>query len=150
MLLLAMPLAVSCEDEEKGHADQEYPKFVEKGQIVMPTDCQVYKRGEVIPFTQLFTDNEELGNYNIEIHNNFDHHTHGTTHAECQMDAKKDPVKPWIYNQSFSIPAGQKQFLAKHDIKIPEDVDTGDYHFMIRLTDKVGFQSIRAVSIKIK
>ena len=65
------------------------------------------------------------------------------------MDEKKDPVKPWTYNKDFSIPSGQKSFTARHDIAIPADIDPGDYHFMVRLTDYAGWQELHAVAIKI-
>jgi hypothetical protein len=32
---------------------------------------------------------------------------------------------------------------------VPEDVDTGDYHFLIKVTDKEGWQAIRGLSIDI-
>jgi hypothetical protein len=34
-------------------------------------------------------------------------------------------------------------------IDIPEGVDSGDYHLMVRLTDRTGWQAIRGVSIKV-
>lgn len=83
---------------------------------------------------------QELGNFNIEIHINFDHHTHSTSATECTLGPKKSPINPWVFNQSQKIPAGKKSFETKLDITIPEEIDTGDYHFMIRLTDKAGWQ----------
>ena len=129
--------------------DQEKPKIVD-GELPNPIDCQNYKRGETIAFRYTFTDNVELGNFNIEIHNNFDHHTHSTSAGDCPLDDKKSPVKPWVYNQDHAIPSGLKSYGAKVDIAIPKDIDTGDYHFMIRVTDKAGWQELKAVSIKIK
>lgn len=122
---------------------------IEDGDVPNPIDCQQYHRGDVIPFRYTFTDNEELGNFNIEVHNNFDHHTHSTSAGDCPLDPIKKPVNPWVYNQDFAIPGGMKQYKAKVDIAIPSDIDTGDYHFMIRLTDKAGWQQLKAVSIKI-
>ncbi len=129
--------------------DQEKPKIVD-GELPNPIDCQNYKRGETIAFRYTFTDNVELGNFNIEIHNNFDHHTHSTSAGDCPLDEKKSPVNPWVYNQDQAIPAGLKNYEAKVDITIPKDIDPGDYHFMIRVTDKAGWQELKAVSIKIK
>nr|WP_229206214.1 DUF4625 domain-containing protein [Dyadobacter fermentans] len=39
--------------------------------------------------------------------------------------------------------------VANQQIDVPADIDPGDYHFMIRLTDKEGWQTIRGISIKI-
>ncbi len=142
----------SCSSDDDGNTvanDQEKPK-IEDGTVPNPIDCQQYKRGETIPFRYTFTDNVELGNFNIEIHNNFDHHTHSTSAGDCPLDDKKSPVNPWVYNQDQAIPAGLKSYEAKVDIPIPQDIDPGDYHFMIRLTDKAGWQELKAVSIKIK
>ena len=149
-MLAATTLLFSCSDDDNpGSGDKELPSIVD-GDMPNPIDCQVYTRGEKIPFSYTFTDNVELGNFNIEIHNNFDHHTHSTSAGDCPLDPKKEPVKPWVFNQDYAIPAGSKTYDAKLDIAIPADIDPGDYHFMIRLTDKAGWQQLKAVSVKIK
>jgi len=144
--LLCALCACSSSDEE----DTEYPVITDKGITANPIDCQVYERGDVIPFNYVFTDDTELGSYNIEIHNNFDHHTHSTSSTECTLDEKKTAVNGWVYNEDFSIPAGQIIYNSRIDIQIPTDIDAGDYHFMIRVTDKAGWQQLKAMSIKIK
>lgn len=147
MLLCALCACSSDDDEQQ--KDMLQPVISDTGIVADPIDCQVYHRGDVIPFHYLFTDDTELGAYNIEIHNNFDHHTHSTSSVECPVDVKKDPVKPWVFNQDYTIPAGQRSYDARHDIQIPADIDTGDYHFMVRLTDHAGWQQLHAVAIKI-
>ena len=141
---------ISCGDsDDDDNKDMQQPVISNKDIIENPIDCQVYHRGETILFHYIMTDNQELGAYNIEIHNNFDHHTHSTTSVDCEMDAKKTPQHPWVYNQNYAIPSGLRSYEAKFDIPIPADIDTGDYHFMIRLTDKAGWQQIHSVAIKI-
>jgi hypothetical protein len=115
-----------------------------------PLTCDVVYKGESFIFKAIFKDNQELGSYNIEIHNNFDHHSHSTDDIECNLDEKKKPVKPFVYNEDFKIPDGLVFYEAGNEIVVPEDIDSGDYHFMIRLTDKSGWQQLKAVSIKIK
>jgi hypothetical protein len=66
------------------------------------------------------------------------------------LDAKKAPVNAWVFNQDYAIPDGRKTFEANNEITVPADIDTGDYHFMVRLTDKSGWQQLAAVSVKIK
>ena len=151
-ILLSVLVFSACSSSDDDTKDMEYPKIVESEDPNQcnPIPCQVYNRGDVIPFRYVFTDNAELGRYNIEIHNNFDHHTHGTSSVDCPLDDKKTPVKPWVYNQDYTIPSGQTSFEAKTDITIPKDIDPGDYHFMIRVTDKAGWQQLAAISIKIK
>ena len=91
----------------------------------------------------------ELGSFNLEVHNNFDHHTHSTEAGECRQDPVKQPVNPWIFNQDYPIPAGETVYEANLRIPIPADVDPGEYHFMIRVTDASGWQQLRSVSIRI-
>lgn len=148
ILLLCAFYACSGSDDD-AQKDMERPVISDWNIVANPIDCQQYHRGDTIPVNYVLMDNCELGAYNIEIHNNFDHHTHSTTAAECPMDAQKAPQKPWIYNQDFDIDPGQRIWDARQDIAIPEDIDTGDYHFMIRLTDAAGWQQLHAVAIKI-
>ncbi len=149
LTLLCALCACGSSDDEETNKDMTYPEISQEGIVANPTDCQEYQRGGVIAFNYVFKDDTELGSYNIEIHNNFDHHTHSTSSVECPMDAKKTPTKPWIYNESSDIPSGLKIYTSRFDIPIPEDIDAGDYHFMIRLTDKAGWQQLHAVAIKI-
>ena len=142
---------VACSSNDDVVKDTELPTITDQGITANPVDCQVYNRGDVIPFRYRFTDNEELGNYNLEIHNNFYHHTHGAQGNSCDRDSvKRDDKKAFYYNQYFSIPRGSKAYDASQEIQIPATVEPGDYHFVIRLTDQAGHQQIRAMAIKIK
>ena len=145
ILLCALCACSSSDDDEK---DMTKPEILSLD-TACPLECDTYHRGGKIAFSYVFTDNVELGKYNIEVHNNFDHHTHSTSAVECKMDAVKEPQKPWVYNKDFDIPSGQQRYESKMEIPIPADIDVGDYHFMIRLTDKTGWQQIKSVAIKI-
>ena len=146
--------ACGGDDDDK---DMNKPVISDQGITANPIDCQVYQRGTVIPFHYIFTDDTELGAYNIEIHTNADHHSHSTSSVECEdedeheheHEHEHEAVKPWVFNQDFTIPAGQRTYTARIDIPIPTDIDAGDYHFMIRLTDRAGWQQLKAVAIKI-
>ncbi|WP_298649498.1 DUF4625 domain-containing protein [uncultured Proteiniphilum sp.] len=148
LCLAAVGLLLSC-GREDDH-DMEKPVIDMSGVSAFPLTCDIVYKGESFTFKAVFTDNGELGNYNIEIHNNFDHHSHSTDDVECEPDEKKTPVNPFVYNESFPIPQGVVSYEAEQSIYIPEDVDTGDYHFMIRLTDKAGWQQLKAVGIKVR
>jgi hypothetical protein len=128
----------------------EYPTIMMSDIDAFPTNCTTLYKGESFSFKATFSDNQELGSYNIEIHNNFDHHTHSTDGIECELEPEMKPINPFIYNQDFSIPDGTSIFEAENTISIPDDIDSGDYHFMIRLTDKAGWQQLKSVSLKIK
>lgn len=134
---------------DNDNVDSTLPTICEAGEQTCPTDCYECLRGESIDFCYTFTDDIELGNFNIEIHNNFDHHTHSTSSVECELDEKKSAVNAWVYNQDYSIPDGLTTYTPNISIVIPTNIDTGDYHFMIRLTDKAGWQQLRSVAIKV-
>ncbi|MCR4843885.1 MAG: DUF4625 domain-containing protein, partial [Bacteroidales bacterium] len=63
---------------------------------------------------------------------------------------KKEPVNAWKYNQDYPIPAGSTVYEAHLRIPIPEGIDTGEYHFMIRVTDASGWQQLKSVTIFIQ
>ncbi|MCR4603146.1 MAG: DUF4625 domain-containing protein [Prevotella sp.] len=149
-LLLLCALGACSSSDDNDTKDMTYPVISSQGITANPIDCQVYKRGDTIPFLYVFTDDTELGSYNIEIHHNFDHHTHSTSSVECPMDEEKATSNPWVFNKGYDIPAGSKSYTARIDIAIPTDIDAGDYHFMVRLTDRAGWQQLHAVAIKIQ
>jgi hypothetical protein len=138
----------ACGNDDEGR-DMEKPSIEMSGSHAFPQNCTVLRKGESYTFKAIFTDNRELGNYNIEIHNNFDHHSHSTDNTDCDPEPKKAPVNPFVYNQDFPIPEGVTYFEAQNQLAIPPDIDAGDYHFMIRLTDKAGWQQLKSVSLKI-
>lgn len=139
----------SC-SKDKESIDTTYPIIDNSASDAFPKQCSVLKRGEKFIFRTTLTDNVQLGSISVDIHHNFDHHTHSTEIDDCGMDPKKTPVKPFLLIQSFPIPAGQKTYQLNTELNIPSDIDPGDYHFMIRLTDKEGWQTIKGLSIKIQ
>lgn len=141
-----MGVMVGCGEEK----DMELPEIGTEGIVASPAECDSYRWGDTIEFCYRFTDNVALGKFNLEIHSNHDHHTHSTSAEECELDPVRDPVNPWVYNEDFGIPEGSTDYTAHVDIVVPEGVDWGDYHFMIRLTDQAGWQQLRSVSIKIQ
>ncbi|OXA82103.1 protein of unknown function [Flavobacterium aquidurense] len=138
----------SC-DSDKNEIDTEYPVVDTSAANAFPIQCSQVTRGQKIIFRAKFTDNTELGSYSLDIHHNFDHHTHSTEVNNCATEPVKKPVNPLLYINSVTIPVGQKSYEASQEILIPTDVDPGDYHFMIRLTDKEGWQTIKGLSIKV-
>ncbi len=144
--LISNLLVSSFEKEER---DTELPEIIMTGAEHFPQNCDTVYIGESFTFRALFTDNYELGSYSIDIHHNFDHHSHSTDVADCQMDPVKTPVNPFLFIEQFDIPEGLKEYNANRVIDIPEGADSGDYHLMVRLTDRTGWQAIRGISIKI-
>ena len=146
ILIFTYTLFFGCDDVVK---DEELPVINMSGIAAFPQNCVTVYRGESFTFNALFTDNVELGSYSIEMHHNFDHHTHSTSSTECEMEAIKTPVNPLLFIEEYDIPQGKKSYSATIEIDIPADVDTGDYHFMVRLTDKSGWQTFEGISMKI-
>ncbi|WP_456315737.1 DUF4625 domain-containing protein [Pseudomonas shirazensis] len=146
---ISMILFLTACSGDNEQIDTEYPVIDISASNAFPVQCSAITRGQKITFRTKFTDNAELGSYSLDIHHNFDHHTHSTEVSDCASDPVKKPVNPLLYINSVTIPAGQKSYEAVQEISIPQDIDPGDYHFLIRLTDKEGWQTIKGLSIKI-
>ncbi len=141
----------ACGSDDEESKDMEKPVITTDGIVACPLDCDVFRRGDVIPFNYAFTDNVELARYTIHIHNNFDHHEHpGLAEMHCEMEPQKDPVNPWTVEETvYTIPAGNTRYTARLDIPIPTDIDPGDYHLSIRVFDAKGWSNSWPVSFKI-
>lgn len=145
----------SCEKDEE--IDTEKPVIDLSIQDAFPVNCDTLYFGETFEFKVLFADNAELGStsaYSIDIHNNFDHHSHSTEVTECELDPIKDPVNPYLFIESYDMPSGLSEYETNLSFSIPSgdengDYDDGDYHFYISLTDKEGWSTQAGLSIKI-
>ncbi len=139
---------ISCTNED---LDDEYPVIDALYEQTFPQNCDTIYRGESFQFQARFTDNKELGAYNIDIHNNFDHHSHSTEVSECTLDPEKTPTDDvfLFISDNLEIPEGLTSYVATYEIEVPENVDTGDYHFFLTLTDRRGWETRRGLSIKI-
>lgn len=153
ILFIAFPIALfcSCNKEE---VDDQKPVIDLTVQNAFPVNCDTLYFGETFILKTLFTDNVELGSFSIDIHNNFDHHSHSTEVTECNLDPIKDPINPFLFIEDYEIPTGLKQYETDLEITIPSGdsngtFDDGDYHFFISLTDKEGWSAQKGLSIKI-
>lgn len=145
--VLILLLLSSCQDNDS--IDTEHPVIDLTFSGAFPQQCDVLHKGESFTVKARFTDNVQLGAFSLDVHQNFDHHSHSTEVNDCVMDAVKTPIKPYLLIRSFSIPAGLQEYEAEIELQIPADVDSGDYHFLILLTDHAGWQTIQGISIKI-
>lgn len=154
-----MMALTACEEKSKDVT----PPVIDEATF-LPADCDIYYLGDTILVHFICTDDKELGNFNIEIHNNFDHHTHGTSAADCDEDEHEHEHEhegegeehhhdhetvegAWVFNQDYAISRGLTADTVNVKIHVPEEVLEGDYHFMVRLTDRAGWQAIKAVPI---
>jgi hypothetical protein len=136
----------ACSEDE---IDTTFPEIKMSFDGAFPKNCDTIYLGETFTFLAIFTDNIALGNFSIEVHNNFDHHTHSTESSVCDYDEDKIAVNPWTFIEQFEIPENLSEFEAEIDFFAPEDIDPGDYHFQIRLTDHEGWQALKGLSIKL-
>tara|TARA_R110002049_G_scaffold3514_2_gene26327 strand:+ start:7591 stop:8070 length:480 start_codon:yes stop_codon:yes gene_type:complete len=146
LLLLSV---VSCSSGDNSEIDEEKPTISINYTGGFPQACAILQRGQTYTFKAQVTDNVALAAYSLEIHHNFDHHTHDDQGAQCELDDIKGAVDPLIYMKNFSIDNGITSYEISIPLTIPEDVDTGDYHCSFSVIDKTGWQSITSVDIKI-
>ena len=147
---LVLTSVSGCEEE---NVDDQKPEIDLTIPGAFPTNCDTLYFGETFTLKMKFSDNAELGSYSIDIHNNFDHHSHSTEVTECQLSPKKDPVNPFLFIQDYSITEGVTEYTTTMEISIPSgdsdgNFDEGDYHFFISLTDKEGWSTKKGLSIK--
>ncbi|WP_346238467.1 DUF4625 domain-containing protein [Niabella insulamsoli] len=153
MLLITASVGVffaGCSKRDTALADTGYPDIDVTSEQAFPKQCSQFSRGAKAVVKAVVSDNVELGSVSFDIHHNFDHHTHSTEVNDCGLDPKKTPVNPMLLIKSMPIPPGSKTYVAVQEIEIPSAIDPGDYHFLIRVTDKEGWQTLKGLSIKIR
>ena len=141
----------SCEKDND--IDTEKPSIDISFADAFPVNCGTIYFGESFELKVLFSDNAELGSYSIDIHNNFDHHSHSTEVTACSLGSVKEPVNPYVFIDDYSIASGLKEYQTSLSISVPAGdnagmYDEGDYHFFISLTDKEGWSAQKGLSIK--
>ncbi|MDO6760222.1 DUF4625 domain-containing protein [Tamlana sp. 2_MG-2023] len=147
-IILVLFLA-SCSSDDGVDKDEEKPTITVNYDDGFPQACEELKRGETYNFRALVTDNQALASYSLNIHNNFDHHTHDDQEGNCSLNPVKDPVNPLLIVENYSIDGGPTSYEINIAITIPNDVDTGDYHCAYSVTDQTGWQTRTSVDIKI-
>ena len=143
-----------CKDDEKPSIDDEKPTIDLTIANAFPTSCDTLYFNEPFSVKALLIDNVELGSFNIDIHNNFDHHTHSTEIKQCTLDADKTAVNPYTFIQDYTIPDASSTYLTDVSMTISSSdgtdlYDEGDYHFQIRLTDKEGWSTLKGINVKL-
>ena|SRR5690606_1911963 len=145
LFIMVLTVFVGCKKEEIDNT----PPEIDASFASFPLQCDEIKRGESFTFKARFTDDIELGSFGLDVHNNFDHHNHSTEVDVCDLDPIKIPLNPYVLLENYEIPKGLKMYEANVSIAVPEDIDTGNYHFMIKVTDKTGWQTLKGLSVKI-
>lgn len=139
----------ACSSNDSIEKDLEKPTISINYTNGFPQACEQLERGKTYNFRAQVTDNLELASYSIDLHHNFDHHTHDDQLGDCDLEEKKDAINPLIFIENYSIANGGTAYEINTSITIPEDVDTGDYHCSLSVTDATGWQSRTSIDIKI-
>ncbi len=125
----------SCDDDEM--ADTTSPVI----ELDEPEDGDELLIGGNVHFECDFSDNVKLGSYMIEIHSNFDGHSH-------KARTRATGEEPFFFKKSYDDIAGLRNaHVHHHDVFIPENVTPGNYHLVVYCTDAAGNQSLVARDI---
>jgi hypothetical protein len=122
---------VSC-DNSSDPVDTTAPT-IEMGD---PVSGESFEAGKSVHFEAKFSDDIELGAYKIDIHNNFDGHSHGRV-----ASSNEDPgLLKWSLSESFDFERGLKNSdVHLHDeLEIPQNTMAGPYHFIVSAVDRSG------------
>lgn len=143
-VFVAAFIFTSCSSDDDNVVDTQRPQI----SIAEPHNQDEFAPGDEVHIEATFTDNVELSSYKIEIHDDFDDHTHAFLKDSHDSN-------PWSYENTFTITAGQTSFEAVHHIDIPTEINgnpisEGRYHLGIFLTDAAGNQTESFVEIHIE
>jgi len=142
-------LSTACSDNDSIDKDEEKPTITINYSNGFPQACEQLVKGETYTFKAQVTDNKALASYSLDIHNNFDHHTHDDQGEQCDLEPTKNAVNPLIFMENYSIDGGLTSYEISISLTIPNDIDTGDYHCSYSVTDETGWQSRTSIDIKI-
>ncbi|WP_435132991.1 DUF4625 domain-containing protein [Formosa sp. A9] len=140
---------ISCSTDDETEKDLEKPTITINYDGGFPQACEQLKKGQTYVFKARVTDNLALASYSLDLHHNFDHHTHDDQNVPCELGPKKEAVNQFIYMENFSIDGDLQTYEIAVQVTIPNDVDTGDYHCAYSVTDVTGWQSRTSIDIKI-
>ncbi|NJB83598.1 DUF4625 domain-containing protein [Wenyingzhuangia aestuarii] len=142
-------LIISCTNDNSIDKDEEKPSITVNYEQGFPQGCAQLSRGETYSFKAKVTDNKELASYSLNIHHNFDHHTHDDQVTECDLEEIKQAINPLLIIENYAIEGELTSYEINIPITIPNDIDTGDYHCAYSVTDATGWQSRTSIDIKI-
>ncbi|MDR2383688.1 MAG: DUF4625 domain-containing protein [Prevotellaceae bacterium] len=109
--------------------------------LIEPAEDDVLQIGSDVHFEAEFEDDEMLASYKVNIHPNFDDHSHAVTKSESE-------TVDFEFDKSWTI-SGKNAAIHHHDIVIPENATPGHYHLMVYCIDAAGNESYIAVDIEL-
>lgn len=143
--ILSSLFLTSCTSGDD-NVDTEPPVIVLTG----PKEGAKLEAGKDVHFAMDVSDNVALGSYNIDIHDNFDGHGHNSlsvrhsdsTSGDDHNHDNNGKVK-FKFNRTWDDIHGKRNdHVHHHEIIIKEDAMRGPYHFVVKVVDKAGNQSM--------
>lgn len=137
LLAMSVFVFISCDDSD---SDTTKPVI----ELHEPEEGQALKIGSEygVHFEMDLSDDVMLKSYMIEIHSNFDHHSHGKSRGAGE-------TIDFSFNKSYDISGKKTVHIHHHDIMIPKDATPGDYHLMVYCTDAAGNETYVARNIEL-
>ena len=149
LAILSLWCLISCSTGDDHAVDTEKPIIDISYAQGFPKACERLERGKTYTFRAQLSDNDALASHSLDIHHNFDHHTHDDQGVQCELDAVKSAVNPMVLMENRSIEGGPRTIEIEISVIIPIEVDPGDYHCAFSVTDRSGWQGRTSVDIKI-
>lgn len=123
---------------------------------IEPENGDYLQIGEHVHFAAEISDNESLRSYKIDIHSNFDGHTHKAL-AESSDSVAFSFSKSWTTTETGgeSLLGKKNAHLHHHEIEIPKNnaegrpYKTGNYHFSLFVVDEAGNESVIYRDVKL-
>lgn len=141
-LFTALVITTSLVSCSKDGGDTTKPEI----NLTSPAEGATLGTDGDVHFEMELSDDVALGSYKVEIHSNFDGHTHASV-----TRSDSDETTAFSYNNTWSDIEGQRNAtIHHHEIIIPADATHGDYHFIVYCTDAAGNESYVVRNIEIE
>lgn len=124
--LVSVVSFASCSDDDD--VDNTAPTI----NLVAPAEGAILKIGGDVHFDAEFADDVLLGSYRVEIHNDFDGHSH-TKSALAEGE-----TVDFTFDKAWSFSGQKNADVHHHEIVIPENATPGKYHMMVYCLDAAG------------
>ncbi|MEO1257252.1 MAG: DUF4625 domain-containing protein [Bacteroidota bacterium] len=93
--------------------------------------------GDQLTFDVVFSDNDALSQYKVDIHNNFDCHGHNSGRAPSVIVPNvPSQTDDWTVLDIQNLDGTSSPI--KRTLNVPQNVTTGNYHFQIQVVDESG------------
>lgn len=131
-----LPLFASCQKQVQ---DNERPVV----ELIAPAEGAHLKIGgeHGVHFEMKLKDNVMLKSYKLEIHNNFDNHSHES------KALRHGDEKPFFLQKEYDLSGKKEDAIHHHDIVIPKTAKEGNYHLLVQVLDAAGNQTTVARNI---